>query len=337
MSRRLPLLALLGALLTAGCAPQPADCARPELYCAGLVTDLGPADAGLPRQAWLALQEARAAQLVDRVDVIATVDRRDRQANIRVLADDGYDLIVTAGASMTDITAQAAREYPRLKFIGIDQPQETQAANLSALVFREDQGGFLAGVLAARMSQTAQVAAVCESGYVDSIRRYCEGFVAGARYARPDIQATAVHRQGPSERLFNDPGWGRAAALAQVAGGADVLFAAGGRTADAALEAAAAQGAYVIGSGTDLFLDLPGARPRLLSSAVNDVRSSLTQIITLTRQDRFPAGEFMGSVELAPWHDLERQVPLETRQELERLRIDLSLEVIQPGVPYDGP
>ncbi len=331
-----PLL-LVPALLMAGCSAQPSDCARADVYCVGLVTDFGSVDSGINRQAWLALQDAQAARLADRVDHIATVDTRDRAANIQALADDGYDLIVTVGSAMGDATDQAALKHPDLKFVGVEQAQKTQSDNLVNLVFHEEYGGFLAGALAARMSQTGKVAAVCEANYIDPIRRYCDGFVAGAQYVDPEVAAKATYREGPSETLFNDPEWGRATALDEVAQGADVLFAAGGKTADAALQAAASQGVYVIGSETDLYLDLPDIRPQLLTSATNDIRTGLKQIITMTRQDKFPAGEYMGDEKLAPWHDLERQISLETKQELERLYASLSLQAIPLDIPYQNP
>ncbi len=333
---RLLLSLLVAALLMAGCSPQPGDCARPDVYCIGLVTDYGSVDSGISRQAWLALQDAQAAKLANRVDYIHTVDTRDRLANIQALAVDGYDLIVTVGAAMGDATTKAAAEHPALQFIGIEQPQAEKHANLVGLVFHEEYGGFLAGALAARMSQTGKVAALCEAKYIDPMRRYCEGFVAGALYLDPLIQATATYRDGPSETLFSDPEWGRTTALNEVGQGADVIFAAGGATADAALQAAASQGAYVIGSESDLYLDLPDIRPQLLSSATNDIRSGLKQIITLTRQDKFPAGEYVGDEKLAPWHDLDRQVSLDTKQELERLYVSLTLQAIPLDIPYQN-
>lgn len=334
---RFLLFILIVALLMSGCGSQPEDCASPELYCVGLVTDYGPVDSGINLQAWLALQDARTASLVDRIDYIETVDTRDRAANIEAFAQHEYDLIVTVGAPIADETMKAALRYPKSQFIGVEQSQQKKRKNLAGLIFREDYGGFLAGALAARMSQTGQVAAVCEAKYIDSIRRYCEGFVAGAQYIDPEVQATATYRDGPSASLFNDPSWGRSAALQQVAQGADVLFATGGRTADAALEAAASQGVYVIGSETDLYLDLPDIRPQLLTSATNDIRAGLLQLITLTRQGKFPAGEFVGGEKLAPWHDLDRQIPLETKQEVERLYVRLALDIIPLDIPYEQP
>lgn len=332
-------LVLLGMLVLGACAPrpQPRDCVQPEVFCVGMVTSFGQVDTGINRQAWLGLQDARSARLADRVDLIETVSSLDRAANIEALAANGYDVIVTVGSSIGKETLQAASRHPKLNFIGIQQPQQKKLHNLTGLVFREDFGGFLAGALAARTSRTGQVGAVCEAEFVDSVRRYCEGFKAGAQYAKPGIGVTISYHDGSSETLFNDPEWGRSEAIQQVEQGADVVFATGGQTEDAALEAAAAGGAYVIGSETDRYMDLPDIRPSLLSSATNDVRSNLVDILTLTRRGRFPGGEYTGTESLAPWHDFDRQVPASLEQELDAIYVRLSLGVIRLDIPYTQP
>jgi basic membrane protein A len=253
------------------------------------------------------------------------------------LAADGYDVIVTVGTSIAHETAQAASRYSKLYFIGVDQPQEKKLRNLTGLVFHEEYGGFMAGVLAARMTQTGQIAAVCEANFVDPVRRYCEGFRQGALYAKPGVDVTVEYYDGSSGELFNNTEWGRSVALQQVNHGADVVFAAGGATGDAALEGAASEGAYVIGSETDLYSALPDIRPHLLTSATNDVRTNLVELLTLTRRGKFPAGEYMGTESLAPWHDFERQVPTAVKQEMDQIHTRLALGVIPLDIPYTQP
>ena len=106
------------------------------------------------------------------------------------------------------------------------------------------------------------------------MRRYCDGFKAGAQYINANVNATIVYRTGSNQYLFNDPDWGNQAALQAVHDGADVIFAAGGNTANAALETAAGQGVYVIGSETDQYENFTDIRSKLVSSAVNDVRAA---------------------------------------------------------------
>jgi basic membrane protein A and related proteins len=330
---------LLCVILLGACSPQPQpqDCARADIFCVGLVTDFGKVDSGINHEAWLGLQDAQVAHLVDRVDYIETVDVRDRQANIAALADDGYDVIVTVGAAMSKVTVTAAAKYKKTSFIGIEQPQDKRLNNLTGLVFHEERSGFLAGALAALVTQTGYVAAVCEARFVDPIRRYCDGFAAGARYARPNIQVTVGYRDGPTSQLYNDPNWGNAAALQLVHEGADVLFAAGGNTARAALETAAANRAFVIGSETDLYGDLTQIRPLLLTSAVNDVRGGMLELLRRARRAELPSGEYVGETGLAPWHDLDRQIPADVKDNLEKIKLGLAAGTITLDIPYKAP
>ena len=166
------------------------------------------------------------------------------------------------------------------------------------------------------------------------MRRYCDGFQAGARTIIPSINASVDYRDGSSERLFNDPEWGRTTALQQAEEGADVVFAAGGNTATAALQAAASSGTFVIGTETDLYPELEELRPHLLTSATNDVRAGVLELIRLAVRVRFPSGEYIGTVKLAPWHDLDRQIPLEVKQELEKLRVGLESGTLSLDIPY---
>ncbi len=275
--------------------------------------------------------------MLDRVDRIETLDSRDRAANIAALADDGYDIIVTVGASIGEETAAAAKLHPDLRFIGVEQLQETKIPNLVGLEFHEERSGFLAGALAGLVSQTGRVAAVCEANFIDSIRRYCDGFQAGVIYADPTVHVSVSYRDGPTESLFHDPAWGQAAALARVGEGADIVFAAGGETADAALLTAAENGALVIGTETDLYDRLQDLRPSLLTSAVNDVRSGVRDLLQAARQGTLPAGDYFGQVELAPFHTMEGRVPSLATTRLAEIRALLDSGEIALDVPYRLP
>ncbi len=335
--RYIALIVILVASLLAACAPQPSDCARKDVFCVGLVTDYGRTDTGIAHEAWLALLDLKEAHEVDRVDAIETVDPLDRAANIRVFADAGYDVIVTVGASIAPETTAAAADYPKLSFIGVEQPQPKVQRNLSGLVFHEENSGFMAGALAALMTETGHVAAICEAQFVEPMRRYCDGFKAGANYADKTVGVNVIYRTGPSNKLFNDPDWGQQAALQALQGGADVVFAAGGATADAALQIAAGQGAYVIGAETDLYGSLATIRPQLLTSATSDVRTGVVRIVHLLQRGKFPDGQFMGDVKLAPWHDLDRQIPQSVKNQLHGITQQLKSGKLEAGVPYETP
>lgn len=319
------------------CSPQPQDCASTRVFCVGLVTDFGDVNAGIANQAWLALQDAKSEGLVDRVDRIETVDTRDRDANIQTFAADGYDVIVTVGASISEETTAAAVEYPNLLFVGVEQEQRAKLANLAGLIFHEERGGFLAGVLAGSVTRTRRVAAVCEAEFVNSIRRYCEGFRAGVKYSDPTVSVSVDYRTGSNDDLFHDTTWGSLQAAAEVQQGADIVFAAGGDTAVAALEAAAAQNALVIGTETDLYTQLAFSRPRLLTCSINNVRQGVLDLLRLARQGQFPAGNFFGESGLSSFHDLAAAVPEAVQQRVLQVEHALNDGTLQMDITYDNP
>ena len=335
--KRLPFPILFFTLIFSSCAPRPTDCARLIVFCVGLVTASGSIDEGINQQAWLGLQDAKAEGLADRIDYIETVDLRDREANIQVFINDGYDVIITVGSSLTNETITAAQKNPKIKFIGVEQTQDATLPNLTGLVFHEERSGFLAGALAASITQTNHIAALCEAKFIDAMRRYCDGFKAGAQYINANVNATVIYRTGPNQNLFNDPDWGNQTALQAVQDGADVIFAAGGNTADAALETAAGQGAYVIGSETDEYESLTDIRSKLVSSAVNDVRSGVRDLMRLARTNQLPAGNFFGQIELAPFHDLDGQIPQSVKDQLNQLAQGLANNPVIDDVPYQKP
>jgi basic membrane protein A len=327
----------LTALVMGACGPRAQDCARADVLCVGLVTGFGTVSEGTEREAWLALQDAAAADLVDRIDRIETVDTRDRAANIDVFAARGYDVIVTVGASMSAATLDAAKQHPDLRFIGVEQPQPQPVENLTGLIFHEERSGFLAGALAALITETHRVAAVCEAEFVDQVRRYCDGFSAGATFVDPAVRATVSYRDGELEGLFNDAEWGGTEARLQVAEGADVVFAAGEETAEEALEAAAARGAWVIGAESGLFDRLGSAGPRFLTSAVNDVRSGVLDLLRSLPAGKLPAGEYWGRVGLEPLRDSVRAIPTDIRSKMLEIHAGLTDGSIVLDIPYTNP
>ena len=100
--------------------------------------------------------------------------------------------------------------------------------------------GFAAGAMAAHISETRIVGAVCETSGIDAMWRYCEGFRAGAKFVNAEIKILVIYRDdGDREKLFIDEGWGYETATKLIQRGADVIFAAGGVTGQGALRAAA--------------------------------------------------------------------------------------------------
>ncbi|HSK88072.1 MAG TPA: BMP family ABC transporter substrate-binding protein [Anaerolineales bacterium] len=332
---------LVAAMLLPACAPAAADCSSEEVFCVGLVTDVGKInDKSFNQSAWEGVQQAE-KDLGARVQYIETTDAKDYAKNINTFADENYDVIVTVGFNLTADTRTAAGTYPNIKFIGVDQDQfEGTIDNVAGLIFPEDQAGFLVGALAAMMSESNKIGAVCGTDAVPPVWRFGEGYKAGAAYA-DEMNGTATevfvvyHSDVGFDKTFTDPEWGAATANSMMDQGADAIFGCGGVTGNGAITAAAQAGAYAIGVDTDQYLTLPEAAPRMLSSAMKLITPGVLELIKAAKEGNFPSGNFLGDASYAPFHDLESEVPAEIKSKMEEINtalIDGSLKTEVPPV-----
>jgi len=309
----------------------------------GLVTDIGKInDRSFNQSAWKGVQQAQ-EELGALVQYIETADVKDSYKNIATFANEEYDVIVTVGFNLRDATRQAAETYPNIKFIGVDQDQfEGPLENVAGLVFPEDQAGFLVGALAAMMSETHRVGAVCATDAVPPVWRLGEGFSAGAAHA-DELNGTTTtalvvyHSDAGFDTTFIDPDWGEASANAMMKEGVDVIFGCGGVTGNSAIIAAAQAGLYAIGVDTDQYLTLPEAAPRMLSSAMKLITPGVFELIKLAREGNFPSGNYSGHVTYAPFHDLENQIPAEVKMTMEQINAGLLDGSIKTKVPSEKP
>jgi len=283
MKINLFLLAIVMSALTA-CIQSP-DCFREDLFCAALVTDTsGIDDHGINQNTWAGMQEAQANKLTDQIEYIESVDTRDYEKNIAYFASRGFDMIITTNAGLRDETLHAADLYPDSVFVGMNQPQTETRPNLIPITFPEDQMGFAAGMLAATLTKTGVVGAVCETSGIDSMWRYCEGFRAGVEFANPKVKALVFYRDdGDSEKLFIDEAWGFETANKAIRRGADVLFAAGAVTAQGALRAASEANIPAIGAERDQAAALAESGSSVVTSILGRASFEVQEVMRLLR------------------------------------------------------
>lgn len=311
------------------CSSQPADCVREDIFCVGLVTAYdGVDDHGLNQAAWETLQNIKGEAQIVRLDMIESVDPRDWQKNILFFAENGYDVVVAVGRELSNDTVILATQYPQPLFIGIDQQLEEVVPNVATIHFPEGQAGFLAGMLAAMVTEADNVGAVCETSEIEDVWLYCEGFRAGATYEKDDVQVTVTYRDNESfDNTFNDPDWGEQKALNQIDRGVDVMSGFGGKTLEGALLTASEKGVLVIGAEGDLYYRLPDVQPVLVSSVINDPSVELSQIVSLARQGEISAGPHEGQVTLVPFRNQEIRGITEIQSAMEK-----AVEGIRNGV-----
>lgn len=331
---------LLLLWLLPACTPTLPECSSEDVFCVGLVTNVGGIDDNsLNQSAWEGILQSR-KELGAWVQHIESVDSRDYEKNIAAFADEGYDVIVTVGFGMSDATIKAASMNPTVDFIGVDQFQDEQTPGVAGLIFPEDQGGFLVGALAAMMSNTGKIGAVCGPDFISSHWQLGEGYQAGAVYAdrimgtATDVFIAYLDNDGDlssdSERAN--------AARSMVEQGADTIFACNNDLFDTGtLIAAARAGAYVIGADHDRYLTVPEAAPRMLTSVVKLAAPSVFELIGLSQNDEFPTGNYFGDVELAYFHELENRIPAEVRTALEEIKAGLLNGAIKTDVTPEKP
>jgi basic membrane protein A len=297
-----------------------ADCSSDDVLCVGLVTDVGEIDdKSFNQSAWEGVKRAE-AELGAQIDYIETQDAKDYEANIGLFADQNYDVIVTVGFAMGEASALAGVEYPDINFIGVDQFHTGEPANVVGLLFPEDRAGFLAGALAAMMSESGTIAAVLGTDLVPPVVAFKEGYENGARYMNADINLISTYPPGGLDVAFTDPEWGDATAAQAIDQGADVVFGAGGKTGNGALqETAGVEGVFCIGVDTDQWETLPEAHPCLISSAMKLLTPSVFSLIEMHESGSFPVGNHFGDTGLAPFHDFDSQVPADVKSTLEDL------------------
>ncbi len=304
----------------------------------GLVTDVGKIDdKSFNQSSWLGVQKAQ-KELGAEIKYIETTDPKDYMKNIEQFTSNGYDVVVTVGFALTKSTRDAAKKYPKVKFIGVDQFQESTIPNLAGLIFEEDKSGFLAGALAGMMTKSNIVGAVLATDTVPPVWRFGEGFRAGAKYTNPKVQVNIVyHNDVGIDKTFVDPEWGKTTALSMIDKGADVIFGAGGKTGNGALLACAEKGVMAIGVDTDQYYTVPEARKALLSSAMKILDKGVLENIKKVQDGTFKGGNIVGKVGLAPFHDLDSKVPQSVRDKMKEIRTGLDNGTIKTNVPPTKP
>ncbi|HTK30925.1 MAG TPA: BMP family ABC transporter substrate-binding protein [Candidatus Saccharimonadaceae bacterium] len=285
-----PLAVLL--LLAAGCA-KPADQAASGAKGAGalkvgLVFDVGGrGDKSFNDAAAAGLDSAKKALGVE-VATIETGEGTDREAAMRQLAAGGNQLVFGVGFLFSDDILQLAKEFPNVNFACIDytvKPGDTLPPNLAALTFREEEGSFLVGALAAGLSHTGKVGFV-GGMEIPLIKKFEAGYKAGVHAVRPKADVI-VKYAGTTGAAFKDPTKGKELGLAEYQQGADIIYHASGSTGLGVFEAAKDTKHLAIGVDSDQYDEAPGT---VVSSMVKHVEVAVFNTIRASQQGHFQGG-----------------------------------------------
>ena len=163
-------------------------------------------------------------------------------------AADQADVVVCVGWEFYDVET-IAPEYPNVKFIWIDNATSEPVANVLNITYAQNEGSFLAGYIAAAMSETGTVGAVGGEDS-DTINDFIVGYTQGAEYYGTE-NGKAVNVVKNYAGTYDDPAKGKECALALHDQGADVIFQIASATGDGVFEAAKENGFYAIGVDSD--------------------------------------------------------------------------------------
>ncbi len=220
----------------------------------------------------------------------------DFQQRYASSTDPDYDLVSCIGFNQTDALAENAPEFPDQNFMLVDSVVEED--NVASYVFREHEGSFLMGVLAARLTETEFSAGggstdpdSTELGFVggvDSpvIRRFQAGFEAGVAHAADGVEVTTSYVGS-----YADPSGGQEAALSMYESGADVVYHASGATGVGVFQAAQEEERFALGVDLDQSITEPEFSDVILASMVKRVDTAVYESVSNVIDGEHRGGE----------------------------------------------
>lgn len=286
------LLVVHAALLFAGSRTQ-ADTSRPGATNVGIVLDVGGRGDKSFNDGAYAGADSASKILHPNIRFIEPGEGSDREAGLRLLAAEHMDLVIGVGFIFSDDLTKLAKEYPNVSFAGVDYALSVDdkgniippPPNLAALKFREEEGSFLVGALAAMVSNSKKIGFV---GGMDIplIHKFEAGYRAGVKQVCPDCTVIAQYA-GVTPDAFKNPGKGKELALSQYQSGVNVIFHASGSTGQGVFEAARAMNKLAIGVDADQYDEAPG---HVLTSMVKGVNAAVFDAIQRVQNKTFKGG-----------------------------------------------
>ena len=206
-----------------------------------------------------------------------------REQAFRRMAQKGANPIIGIGFTQASALEKVAKEFPQLKFAIVDMV--VNLPNVQSVVFKEQEGSFLAGMAAAMASRSGKVGFIGGMD-VPLIRRFQCGYEQGAKHANPKAE-TLSNMTGTTPAAWSDPTRGGELARNQFSRGVDVIFAAAGGTGVGVYQAAKDQGRLAIGVDSNQNHLHPGT---MLTSMVKRVDVAVFNIARSVKDNRWQSG-----------------------------------------------
>lgn len=254
--------------------------------------------------------------------------QQDTQSeNVRKAAQEGYQLVIGLGSENSAAITEVATEFPDTKFALVDAVAE--GANVTSVTFSELEGDFLAGALAALLSENNKVAYLGGADVL-VIRRIQFGFEQGVKYVKPDAEIVVKYVAGKDDFSgFSKPDEANAIAAQLYADGVDLIYAAAGGSTLGAINAAKSANRLIVTTGSDQRYIAPEV---VVTSRTKNMNQAVFMLIELLTKDELQSGSIQldyksGGIGIAPLSaDL---VPASVSSAFEAIRADLESGTIQ--------
>jgi basic membrane protein A and related proteins len=239
-----------------------------------------------------------------------------REQAIRRMAERGANPIIGIGFSQGGAIEKVAKEFPKLNFAIIDFV--VKEPNVQSVIFKEHEGSFLVGMMAAQASKTGKVGFV---GGMDIplIRKFQCGYEQGAKFSNPKIE-TFANMTGTTGAAWNDPARGGELAKAQMAKGADVIFAAAGGTGIGVYQAAKDEKKLAIGVDSNQNHIQPGT---MLTSMLKKVDVAVYNVMKKHEAGLTILGLKEGGVDYAVDKNNEKLVSADMKKKVDAAKADI--------------
>jgi len=321
--KRVAKPALLAGLMVLGSA------ASALAFTACQVTDTGGIDDnGFNQTAWKGVTDAQAKFGIDG-RFLESQAETDYAANINSLLG-GCDIIITVGFLMGDATKEAAEANPDQKFSIVDYAYDPTIPNVVGQIFSTDQAAFLAGYLAAGVTQTGTVGTFGGIN-IPTVTVFMDGFAWGVEYYN-EQKGTNVNvlgwdptaKEGLFTNNFESLDDGRSFAQNLYDEGADIVLPVAGPVGlgSAALANELGPDALkIVGVDADQYLTNPEQKGVYLTSILKNMDATVMQVVKEAMDGTFEGGNVVGTlsnngVGLAPFHDLDATVSDELKAEI---------------------
>lgn len=289
---------LLSVLFASSCASVSQTVKKDCRINVGIVFDIGGKnDRSFNAAAWEGAQRAEKELPICLYDV-EPGNPTSIEPAMRAFAEKNFDLIIGVGFAQGPIMQKVATDYPNIKFAIIDgvifeADGKTPKSNVASLVFREHEGSFLVGMIAAAKSKTGVLGFV---GGMDIplIHRFATGYEEGAKSVNPNIKVISNY-VGVTDAAWNNPGKGREIASDQLDRGADVIFTAAGNSGLGAFDAVEQRGRNAAGEANKFVIGVDsnqnGVKPGfVLTSMVKRVDNAVYDAVKEVLNGEFKGG-----------------------------------------------